>query len=238
MSRIDSGHALTENRHITDRAILVTSNPVMRLGLQTLMQRSACLFVMASPESMVEALDAIDRYTPEVVLLDCEFADQVIESLQQKQIAVRILLLSQNPFLIQGASEITRQHACGLCHTGAPLRQIELQIATIALCQLPRPGWGPCNLCSLQPSLRTPRLPLSSREHQIFECIGKGERPATMARSLGISVKTVESHRENIKRKLGLRTAAELSEAAFRWRDGDRRAASRVPWTDRRRKPT
>lgn len=56
---------------------------------------------------------------------------------------------------------------------------------------------------------------LSDREFEIFELIGRGQRTKAIAALLHRSSKTVEYHRENIKRKLGIKTAAELLEKAI-----------------------
>lgn len=58
---------------------------------------------------------------------------------------------------------------------------------------------------------------LSHRELQIFSVLGEGVAVGVIARRLGISVKTVESHRENIKNKLNLHTASEVVIAASKW---------------------
>jgi len=58
---------------------------------------------------------------------------------------------------------------------------------------------------------------LSQRELQVFSIIGQGLPVGIIAQRLGISVKTVESHRENIKNKLNLHTASEVVIAAFQW---------------------
>ena len=58
---------------------------------------------------------------------------------------------------------------------------------------------------------------LSDRELQIFERIGRGGGTREIATELGVSVHTVESHREHIRSKLGLRSGAELLRAAILW---------------------
>lgn len=65
---------------------------------------------------------------------------------------------------------------------------------------------------------------LSDRELDVFRLIGLGEPNRDIATALGISVKTVEAHRENIKVKLNLASAAELAAAAKKWAEsaGDR----------------
>ena len=58
---------------------------------------------------------------------------------------------------------------------------------------------------------------LSDRELDVFRLIGLGQPNRGIATSLGISVKTVEAHRENIKVKLSLHSAAELAATAKKW---------------------
>lgn len=58
---------------------------------------------------------------------------------------------------------------------------------------------------------------LSDRELEVFEHIGRGHSLQDIADNLGISVKTVESHRENIKKKLDLASATELMRFAVAW---------------------
>lgn len=58
---------------------------------------------------------------------------------------------------------------------------------------------------------------LSDREIQVLELIGSGVGSAEIAKQLNLSVKTVESHREHIKTKLGLRRAPELVRYAYNW---------------------
>ena len=58
---------------------------------------------------------------------------------------------------------------------------------------------------------------LSDRELQVFSLIGRGFGPSRLANELHLSVKTIETHEAHIKVKLGLGSAAELSEKATRW---------------------
>lgn len=58
---------------------------------------------------------------------------------------------------------------------------------------------------------------LTDREMAIFQLIGSGTGTREIADRLGISVRTVEKHRENIKLKLGLHNAAQLATAATSW---------------------
>ena len=58
---------------------------------------------------------------------------------------------------------------------------------------------------------------LTDREFEVFQLIGQGLGTKDIASKLRVSVKTVEVHRVNIKRKLGLASASELIHFAVRW---------------------
>ena len=58
---------------------------------------------------------------------------------------------------------------------------------------------------------------LSNREMHIFQLLGSGLGTRQIAASLNLSVKTIESHRENIKHKLRLRSSEEVRERAAKW---------------------
>jgi DNA-binding NarL/FixJ family response regulator len=67
---------------------------------------------------------------------------------------------------------------------------------------------------------RSPLERLSDRELEIFNLIGQGLSPRIIAEKFGLSVKTIEAHRENIKGKLGLASSHELIRyAAQHWLD-------------------
>jgi len=58
---------------------------------------------------------------------------------------------------------------------------------------------------------------LTERELQVFELIGRGNSTRAIAEQLGLSVHTIESHREKIRIKLNLRNGTELIHRATRW---------------------
>ena len=58
---------------------------------------------------------------------------------------------------------------------------------------------------------------LSDRETEVVRLIGTGLSTREIAAELNLSVKTIESYRANVKRKLGLSTGAELARFAYDW---------------------
>jgi DNA-binding NarL/FixJ family response regulator len=69
---------------------------------------------------------------------------------------------------------------------------------------------------------------LSDRELQVFSLIGRGFGVSRLASELHLSVKTIETYQAHLKEKLGLRTAAELSERASHWILGSMRRNPRL----------
>lgn len=69
--------------------------------------------------------------------------------------------------------------------------------------------------------------PLTDREIEVFEHFGRGRTTIEIAERLGLSPKTIESHRANIKRKLGIEHAPEFVQRAVLW--VERGMASRDP---------
>jgi DNA-binding NarL/FixJ family response regulator len=63
----------------------------------------------------------------------------------------------------------------------------------------------------------SPLAVLSDRELQVFRLIGQGRRTREIAEILHLSPKTVETHREHLKQKMGLKNASELAHSATRW---------------------
>ena len=68
-----------------------------------------------------------------------------------------------------------------------------------------------------QPLDHDPIETLSNRELEVFEMIGQGMNTQQIARKLGLSPRTIETHRKKIKTKLNLQNSAQLSRAAFQW---------------------
>jgi DNA-binding NarL/FixJ family response regulator len=65
----------------------------------------------------------------------------------------------------------------------------------------------------------SPVQKLSDREFEVFQLIGQGIGTRDLAAQLHLSVKTVEVHRANIKKKLNLKSAPDLVRQAVRWFD-------------------
>ena len=67
------------------------------------------------------------------------------------------------------------------------------------------------------PPTDDPMSLLTDREFEIFELIGRGREVSEISEALGVSPKTVETHRTNIKQKLKLKNARQVTRMAVQW---------------------
>lgn len=198
--------------------VIATSSALVQRGIDSLLREVPELSVCASVSGPDAALLALRQHRPDVFVVDPVFVAAVRAGYQERH-RPRVLLLSARAH-IGSAPPCGDQCACGFVSERAAPRDLRAVLRLIGSCSSEF-GSGDCRGCPLRASLRPATLPLSDRELLIFRQIGLGWGAGHIARTLGLSVKTVETHRQNIKLKLGLSDAAALQEAAMHWRTGE-----------------
>ena len=210
------------------RVLLVEDHPIFREGLAQLINRQSDLFVCAEAGTPKEAIAAAHAHAPEVAVLDLMLngagGTELIKQMRALFPGVPLLVLSMHEesvyaerVLRAGASGyVMKQEASGTVVTA--IRTVvagEMHVSrklTVSLMQKA--------LAAPEPIAGDEAALLSDRELQIFELIGANVPTREIATRLGVSGKTVETHRENIKRKLDLTTGAELVTRAQAWVHG------------------
>lgn len=198
--------------------IVASRRGLVQAGMASLIRQLPQLRHLDTAQDGAAVARAIDSHRPDVMVLDQELALDVRDACIGRP-TPRVLLLSSQDHVGMDPP-CGPDCACGLVPDRAPTRHIRAALKIIGGCNSTRLGEGYCNSCPLRSSLRLPRLPLSAREYAVFERISMGETNLQIANHFGRSVKTIETHRENIKRKLGLENSGELVEAAIAWRSG------------------
>ncbi|HTB85105.1 MAG TPA: response regulator transcription factor [Candidatus Sulfotelmatobacter sp.] len=210
------------------KVLVAEDHAVVGEALVRLLNRQNDLICCGKVESVVAIAPEIDRQKPDVLLLDLLLKDadstSLIPSLVSRYPNTRVLVFSQ----LDGSSHaeaILKAGAQGLVTKEETSKELLTAIRTVmgGEIYLSRKIAGrllhkfidgkPANT-GHQPQLS---LPLSVRERQVFQLIGAGRKTADIAGELNLSVKTIETHRENIKRKLGVKTASELAHRAIEW---------------------
>ncbi|WP_343641375.1 response regulator transcription factor [Roseateles sp.] len=200
--------------HGTDRAapvrlLLVDDHPLVREGVRSRLQGEARYLVVGEAGNAEEAMVMLIATQPQVVLLDVGLKGhngiQLAQTMLERAPDLRVLMYSMydNPEYVQRALQAG---ARGYVLKDAPAGEIVAAIDAVAAGgTFLSPGVSKRMFRSQQP-----RPILSPRESEILSALGRGESSKQIAKALDLSVRTVETHRQNIKRKLELEGQAEL----------------------------
>ena len=196
------------------RLLLVDDHPLVRDGLRARLSAMTALEVVGEAGTAVEAQQQVELLRPNLVLMDVGMRDMngidLTALLLREHPELRVLMLSMydNPEYVQRALQAG---ARGYVLKDAPASEIVGAINAVA-------AGGTYLSPAVSKRLfrnQAPRPVLSMRESQILSALARGLASKQIARELGLSVRTVEAHRQNIKRKLELEGQAELIKYAF-----------------------
>jgi DNA-binding NarL/FixJ family response regulator len=219
---------MSEKATIKRRLIIVDDHPILRSGLVQLINREPDLAVVKEASDAQEALQLIESDHVDMAIVDISLQAvsgiDLTKSIRQMRPTMPILILSMHDEAFY-AERALRVGANGYIMKTEPpavllrgIREIfegEVFVSEKIASRLLRSF-----LQKRQPqrnvALRTIEV-LSDREMGVFESIGRGHSMRAIAAQMNRSVKTVETHRGNIVRKLGLTSGAELSQYAVRW---------------------
>jgi DNA-binding NarL/FixJ family response regulator len=211
------------------RILVVDDHPALRHGLAQLIDREPDFETMGQAGDRNEALTAVARQRPDFVILDLALngrpekgIDLITEILALVE-KVPILIYSMHDESIY-AERALRAGARGYLMKQTPVRQVIEAIRGILkngvylspemTFRLLMDQVGGAAESSGPPS---PRECLTEREQEVLRLMGIGSPPREIADKLCLSIKTVESHRTNMRKKLGLANAAELTKFAVAW---------------------
>lgn len=201
------------------RVIVASGSTLTRMALVKLLETDDGIEVCAVAAHETEAAQSLQADLADVLITEPALLRRLEDTLQGLATRPRILLVGATPHC--GTDAPTLGMACGFASERAAIDHIRVLLDTVSHCgRALRSAQCPPQCRALR-SLDVPRLPLTPREYSVFLHIGSGESNMAIAAALGVSVKTIEAHREAIKRKLGLNSASRLAEAAILWRRGE-----------------
>ncbi|HXR05314.1 MAG TPA: response regulator transcription factor [Verrucomicrobiae bacterium] len=207
------------------RVLIVDDHPMMRTGLAQLIDNEPDLHVWAEADNAGQALDAVARQPFDLILLDISLPDknglELIKDIQTLKPGLPILVVSMHDELLY-AERVLRAGGRGyiMKQEGGKkflqaIRQVlsgQVYVSEKMSAQILENVSGRHSEASASPIER-----LTDREFEVFQLIGQGKGTRDIAARLRLSVKTVEVHRANIKKKLKLKTATDLVGHAIRW---------------------
>lgn len=208
-----------------ERVLLVEDHAVVRFGIAQLINRQADLVVVGEEEDASKALSAITNQRPDLVIADISLKDssglELMRNIKAQFPGMPILVVSVHDESIY-AEIAFRAGALGYLMKQEALDRILVAIRrvlegniyvsdTLAARMLQQQVRGQTDVNE------SPVKSLSDRELEVFQFIGQWKKTKEIAQELHLSVKTVEYYREQIKRKLSLRDAGELTQYATSW---------------------
>jgi len=209
----------------TTRIVIVDDHPLVREGLIGLLAAQSDFAVCGEASGAAEARQIVAATKPDVVIIDLTLPDgsglELIKEFKSKWPAIKLLVLSMHDESLF-AERVLRAGAVGYVSKHEASRTIVQAVRTILAGKL----YLSPNMTELVVQRafvsgvdvsRSPVERLTEREREVFELIGQGLSSRQIAVKLGVSPKTVETHREHIKEKLELTTGAELAKYAVQW---------------------
>lgn len=207
------------------KVMLVDDHAVVRSGLRMLLESQAGIEIVGEAESGKEALDKIKPLRPDVVLMDIAMPDmsgiEATQRIKEKYPDTAVLALTMHED-DQYFFEMLNAGASGYVPKRAAPDELVTAIRTVSRGEV-----------FLYPSLATRLVKdylqrveagdqpviydeLTPREREVLILIAEGLTNAEIAEKLVISPKTVDSHRENIMRKLNMHSRIDLVKYAIR----------------------
>jgi DNA-binding NarL/FixJ family response regulator len=209
------------------RIVVADDHEVVRRGLKALLENETGWSVVGEASNGQQAVDQVTSLSPDVVLMDVGMpqlngieATRRIKQQQGERIAVLILSAKDSETLVHealaaGARGFVLKSEAGEQLLGAVRSVSEgrpffsARVADFVVQGYVRGGNG-----RLEPA--TAKVGLTARERQVLQLLAEGSGNKQVAATLDISVKTAESHRANLMKKLHAQSLSELVRYAIR----------------------
>jgi DNA-binding NarL/FixJ family response regulator len=208
------------------RILLADDHTLIRSGLKSLLHTIDAVEVVAEASNGLEAIDLAKAHCPDVVMMDITMSElnglQAAARLAQEQPKTRVIILSMHESE-EYVSQALRAGVAGYMLKDADPLELELGLQAVMRGETylsPRISSklvrsyveGATSLSANETALQL----LSPRQREILKAIAQGKATKQIAFDLGVSVKTVETHRGQIMDRLDVRDIAGLVRFAVR----------------------
>jgi DNA-binding NarL/FixJ family response regulator len=204
------------------RVLIADDHSLVRAGIRALLDKLPDMEVVAEASNGREALKLVGQHQPNVVLMDIAMPElnglEAIRQLTKEFPKIQGIILSMYSDE-EHVSRALQAGAAGYLVKGAALAELELAIRSVARGQT-----------YLSPGVSKPVIreylrrtsssgaaeSLTPRQREILQMIAEGKSTKQIALILNISIKTVESHRSQLMKRLDARDIATLVRHALR----------------------
>lgn len=207
------------------RIVIVDDHPVVRFGITQMIEAEEDLTVCAEAESAREGLEKVKAEKPDLVIVDLSLKEasglDLIKAIKAALPGQPVLVLSMHDEALY-AERSLRAGARGYVMKQAGTETLIKAIRAVLSGRIHLSDEAASSMigritAGAEGEEPTPVSMLSDRELEVFEMIGRGKKTRQIADGLGLSVKTIETYRANIKQKLNLENASQLASHATVW---------------------
>jgi DNA-binding NarL/FixJ family response regulator len=202
---------------MTIRVVIADDHALFREGLRAILEKQGGFEVVGEASSGLEAVEMAAVLRPDVVIMDLSMPElngvEATKQIRAHDMRVRILALSAYQDH-RTLSEAMRAGASGYVMKRDAFR--ELRGAILAAYKRRGPVLPEEPLCEPGVAADSMYRPLGQRERQVLQLLAEGMTGPEIASRLRIAKSTVETHRRNIMRKLGVKNLVELTRYAIR----------------------
>lgn len=197
------------------RVLIVDDHTLVRAGLSRLVQSFEGVQVVAEASDAAQAFEMALLHAPDLILMDLSLPGrtglEAISDIRARQPQMRVVMMSMHDdvshvrdaldrgavgFVVKDAAPVELELALRAAHAGQVFLSPQISAKMLApLINRDRPG----GISALSP-----------RQKQILRRLGNAQTTKEIAAELGISVKTVETHRARMMEALGCRRANDL----------------------------
>jgi len=197
---------------MTISVIVADDHAIFRQGLASLLQAEADIALLAQAANGAEAWRLIESLQPDVAILDLSMPEatgiEVARRVEAAGLDTRVVLLTMHDDP-SAALQAQEAGAAGYVLKDLSFEELVLAVQTVAAGGTFITRSIRAKLCDLRRGGRT-TVALSPREREVIRLIALGNSGKEIARTLGISPRTVETHRSRSMDKLGLHSLADL----------------------------
>lgn len=220
----DSKVSTTETKEI--KILLVDDHPYIHEGLHGALALYEDLVVCGEATTANDALRAVEKLKPDIVVSDISLGDksglELIREMRLYHPSIPVVVLSMHDEMIYGARALQAGAKAYVMKKEKVVKLVEAirrvlaghiylseDLSTFLFSDISQ---------TKEKRIERPGIHLlTDREFEVFQLIGEGKKPMEIAAALCISVKTVNTHRSNIREKLGCESFSDLLIYAVRW---------------------